>query len=115
MSKQHDIAAYVAEKTGVSVETMLKRRRIKQHVYARSLVIYIQRKTTTDSLCFIGNTLGMDHTSVMHSIRIIEALTIPIRGKVQNQDLAAIVAEGLSRFSTPLFPVLTGLHLKVQA
>ena len=115
MSKQHDIAAYVAEKTGVSVETMLKRRRFKPHVYARSLVIFLHRKTTTDTLLTIGDTWAMDHTSVIHAIQTIERLTLPIRGRVQNQDMAAIVAEGLNKFSTPLFPVVTGLHLKVQA
>lgn len=64
-----------ADKQNVTVEAMKGRTRKREVVMARQFYCYRARKYTGHSLEKIGNLIGKDHATVLHSIGVVENTT----------------------------------------
>jgi chromosomal replication initiator protein len=68
------IRARVAEAWGVSVEALQSRRRTKDLTVPRQVAMYLIKELLDESLVGIGRAFGgRDHSTVIHSIRKVEA------------------------------------------
>ncbi len=77
------IAGLVAKYYGVKPATLSSASRRRQAVLARNVAIYLGRKLTGQSLQTLGKHFGdRDHTTVLHSLRIIEQ-RMPIDAELQ--------------------------------
>ena len=66
---KREVAAYFA----IKVSELISKRRTQNLVYPRQLAMYLSRQLTTSSLPVIGKMFGgRDHSTVIHSLHIIE-------------------------------------------
>ena len=66
------IIQIVAEHFSIEISDILGKRRIKELVYPRQLVMYLLRETLNQSYPQIGELLGgKDHTTIMHGVNKI--------------------------------------------
>ena len=106
-----DIVAVVARRHGVSPSEIRSERRTSPVVRARQRAVWLCKRMTLRSLPAIGRAVGRDHTTVLHSLRAVDAELA--RDPALGGELAAIEAELRSRFGPPsdhpattrLFPV----------
>jgi chromosomal replication initiator protein len=86
-----EILSAVAHATGYTIDEINAKRRGKDEVVAvKQLYCYIAKKVTTASLTEIGMTLnGKDHTTVIHSIRVISDF-IDVKDSMTMQNLKAV-------------------------
>lgn len=68
----NDILTVVARGHNMTVERMLYRQRTSELVRPRQIAMKIARDITKLSLPAIGARFGMDHTTVIHSVRLVE-------------------------------------------
>jgi chromosomal replication initiation ATPase DnaA len=73
LSKVEIIVTLVAEKENVIDHLIMSDRRNASIVHARNVVIYLVYTLTNYSMPAIGRIFNRDHTTVLHSIRKIEA------------------------------------------
>jgi chromosomal replication initiation ATPase DnaA len=79
-----------ADYFGVRVTDLLMRRRNPKVVWRRHVAIYLACHMTTRSLTVIGRTFGdIDHTTVLHARRRIEAMkdhpdVLAIKGMIED-------------------------------
>lgn len=73
--RTEDIQRAVARKFGLTKAELLSERRDRMIVRPRQIAMYLCKRMTTRSLPEIGRRFGgMDHTTVIHAVRKIEAL-----------------------------------------
>lgn len=73
-----------AERNGLTLEQLLKKReRARFYVRIRQYAMWRARKETGRTLTEIARVAGMDHTTVMHGIAVVEALPPEQRGVVE--------------------------------
>ena len=89
--KPSEILAAIAHATGYTIaEINAKRRGTDEIVAVKQLYCYIAKKVTTASLTAIGYELGgKDHTTVIHSIKVIEGF-IEVKDSITMQNLQAV-------------------------
>ena len=66
------IVERVTQKAGVA--DIREHTRVRAVVEARQVACYILRRDTDFGLCRIGALLGIDHSSVVHSIQVVKNL-----------------------------------------
>ncbi len=69
------ISDLVCSQFKVSVTDMQSRSRKKAHTFPRQVAMYLCRKYTEESLADIGRTFNRDHSTVLHSIKVVTTLT----------------------------------------
>ncbi len=69
------ISDLVGNQFKVSVTDMQSRSRKKAHTFPRQVAMYLCRKYTEESLADIGRTFNRDHSTVLHSIKVVTTLT----------------------------------------
>ena len=66
------ILEITATELNVSKEKIISKTRKVEIIYVRQLVCYLARLHTIESLHSIGKTLNVDHSTVIHSIKVVE-------------------------------------------
>lgn len=66
------IVAAISDQLGISVHGIMSARRVARLVYGRQLACYLAKNLTKLSYTSIGQRLGRDHSTVIHSIHKIE-------------------------------------------
>lgn len=66
------ILEITATELNVSKEKIISKTRKVEIIYVRQLVCYLARLYTIESLHTIGKTLNVDHSTVIHSIKVVE-------------------------------------------
>ena len=67
------IIEVVAEHFNISIDDIISKKRNKEFVQPRQIIMYLMREYTEDSLSNIGKAVGKkDHTTVIHGINKIE-------------------------------------------
>jgi chromosomal replication initiator protein len=61
----------VCEHFGVPYEKLLKRNRERRYCLPRQICMYLMRRYTSQSWKDIGDCFSMDHTTAIHSHRLI--------------------------------------------
>ena len=69
------ISDLVGSQFKVSVKDMQSRSRKKAITFPRQVAMYLCRKYTEDSLADIGRIFNRDHSTVLHSIKVVTTLT----------------------------------------
>ncbi|MDR3630230.1 MAG: chromosomal replication initiator protein DnaA [Desulfocapsaceae bacterium] len=69
------IGEFVSSQFRVSVEDMQSRSRKKSLTLPRQVAMYLCRKHTDETLADIGKAFNRDHSTVLHSIKVVTALT----------------------------------------
>lgn len=70
-----EIKKAVCRAYGISLTELVSARRPLAAVMPRQIAMYLMRQLTTQSMPMIGRSMGgRDHTTVLHSVRKIEAL-----------------------------------------
>lgn len=69
------IAEMVGRQFQVSVEQMQSRSRKKSIAFPRQVAMFLSRKYTEETLADIGKVFNRDHSTVMHSIKVVSGLT----------------------------------------
>ena len=64
----------VSETSGVPAELILKKNRTRKYLIPRQIYTYLLRKRLKMTLKEIGDVLGSDHTTVIHSCQKVETL-----------------------------------------
>jgi hypothetical protein len=73
--KVEELVKLVCETTGIRRVEMLSKRRAREFVRARQIIMWLSARYTTKSLVAIGKHLGdLDHTTVLHGARFITKL-----------------------------------------
>jgi chromosomal replication initiator protein len=67
------ILQFVAKHFGISKESLLSPSRKKSLAYPRQIAMYFCRRYTKETLQEIGNAFNRKHTSVMHSLEVMES------------------------------------------
>jgi chromosomal replication initiator protein len=70
------ISEFVGSQFRVSMQDMKSRSRKKGLTFPRQVAMYLCRKHTQESLADIGKTFNRDHSTVLHSIKIVTGLAI---------------------------------------
>jgi chromosomal replication initiator protein len=70
------ISEFVGSQFRVSVQEMQSRSRKKTLTFPRQVAMYLCRKHTQESLADIGKTFHRDHSTVLHSIKVVTGLAI---------------------------------------
>ncbi len=65
------ICELVSSQFNVSIQDMQSRSRKRIVTFPRQVAMYLSRKYTDDSLADIGKTLKRDHSTVLHSIKVV--------------------------------------------
>lgn len=65
------ICELVSSQFNVSIQDMQSRSRKRIITFPRQVAMYLARKYTDDSLAAIGKTLKRDHSTVLHSIKVV--------------------------------------------
>ncbi|MEE4167150.1 MAG: chromosomal replication initiator protein DnaA [Desulfocapsaceae bacterium] len=68
------ISELVGSQFKISVEDMQSRSRKKKFAFPRQVAMYLSRKHTEETLADIGRVFNRDHSTVMHSIKVISCL-----------------------------------------
>ncbi len=66
------IQDFVATNFGITRETMISSSRKREVVYPRQVAIFLCRRYTRESLQVIGQAFGRRHSSVIHSLEVID-------------------------------------------
>jgi Bacterial dnaA protein helix-turn-helix len=74
--KVEDIYRCVAKYYDISVNDLLSERREKGTILARHISMYLAKKLTLSSLPTIGRMFNRDHTTIIHSVRKVDALIL---------------------------------------
>ncbi len=69
------ISEFVSKQYDISVPDMQSRSRKKALTFPRQVAMYLCRKHTQESLSEIGKEFRRDHSTVMHSIKVVTGLT----------------------------------------
>lgn len=69
------IGEFVSSQFKVSIKGMQSRSRKRNLTFPRQIAMYLSRKYTKDSLAEIGKIFNRDHSTVLHSIKVITNLT----------------------------------------
>ncbi len=69
------ISDLVSSQFKVSVKDMQSRSRKKMLTFPRQVAMYLSRKFTDESLADIGRVFNRDHSTVLHSIKVVTSLT----------------------------------------
>ena len=64
----------ISETSGVPSELILKKNRTRKYLIPRQIFTYLLRKRLKLTLYEIGQILGSDHTTVIHSCQKVETL-----------------------------------------
>ena len=64
----------VSETSGIPAELILKKNRTRKYLIPRQIFTYLLRKRLKMTLKEIGDVLGSDHTTVIHSCQKVETL-----------------------------------------
>ncbi len=78
---------FIAEQYNVSVDELQSKSRKKSVAFPRQVSMYLARKLTEEALAEIGRAFNRDHSTVVHSIRVITeavARNGSIRGQVEH-------------------------------
>ncbi|MGV1097780.1 chromosomal replication initiator protein DnaA [Thiovibrio sp. JS02] len=78
---------FIAEQYNISVDDLQSKSRKKTIAFPRQVSMYLARKLTEDALSEIGKAFNRDHSTVVHSIRVVtEAIARngSIRGQVEH-------------------------------
>ena len=81
------IRNFVAGQFNVSIEDLQSKERKKTIVFPRQVSMYLARKLTEEALSEIGKAFNRDHSTVVHSIRVITEAIVrsgSIRGQVEH-------------------------------
>lgn len=81
------IRNFVAGQFNVSIEELQSKARKKTITFPRQVSMYLARKLTEEALSEIGKAFNRDHSTVVHSIRVINeavARSGSIRGQVEH-------------------------------
>jgi chromosomal replication initiator protein len=70
------ISEFVGSQFRVSVEDMQSRSRKKVLTFPRQVAMYLSRKHTQETLADIGKAFNRDHSTVLHSIKVVTGLAI---------------------------------------
>ena len=70
----HRLIEIVCKKTGIDIKDLKGKSRKREIVEARQLAFYILKKNTRLPFAVIGGMLNRDHTTVIHSIKVVTAL-----------------------------------------
>ncbi len=70
------ISEYVGKQFNVSIKEMQSRSRKKALTFPRQIAMYLCRKHTQESLADIGKEFKRDHSTVLHSIKVVTGLTV---------------------------------------
>lgn len=65
------IIKIICEGEKLTFDSLLGENRKEEIVYARQLIMYFAKIKKIGSLSFIGNRLGKDHATVLHSVKSI--------------------------------------------
>ncbi len=69
------ISEMVGMQFQVSIEDMQSRSRKKSITFPRQVAMFLSRKHTEETLADIGKVFNRDHSTVMHSIKVVSGLT----------------------------------------
>lgn len=69
------ISEFVGTQFKVSMKDMQSRSRKKALTFPRQVAMYLSRKHTSNSLADIGKVFNRDHSTVLHSIKVVTNLT----------------------------------------
>jgi acyl carrier protein len=69
-----DVQRVVAAFYGVEMASLISEKRTADVVYPRQIAMYLARRLSNQTYPDIGQRFGRDHTTVLHSIRKVEAL-----------------------------------------
>lgn len=81
------VRSFVADQFKASVGDMKSKSRKKSVAFPRQVAMYLSRKLTDQALTDIGKAFNRDHSTVVHSIRVITetmARSTSVRGQVQH-------------------------------
>ncbi len=84
-----DIRDYIANQFKLSANDLLSKSRKKAIAFPRQISMYFSRKYTKNALAEIGKAFNRDHSTVVHSIRVInEAINhdLSVQGQVKMLD-----------------------------
>ncbi len=70
------ISEFVGSQFKVSIQAMQSRSRKKNLTFPRQVAMYLCRKHTRESLVEIGKIFNRDHSTVLHSIKVVTGLTL---------------------------------------
>ncbi len=70
------VSEFVGSQFRVSVQDMQSRSRRKALTFPRQVAMYLCRKHTQESLADIGRAFNRDHSTVLHSIKVVAGLAI---------------------------------------
>jgi len=70
------ICELVSSQFSVSIQEMQSRSRKKGVTFPRQVAMYLARKHTDESLADIGKVLRRDHSTVLHSIKVVAARAV---------------------------------------
>jgi chromosomal replication initiator protein len=69
------ISEFVCKQYNVSAKELQSRSRKRSLAFPRQVAMYLCRKHTEDSLADIGREFNRDHSTVLHSIKVVTGLT----------------------------------------
>lgn len=78
------IRDFIARQFKVTVDDMLSKSRKKTVAFPRQVTMYLARKLTSQPLADIGKAFNRDHSTVVHSIRVVTE-TMAANGSVRGQ------------------------------
>jgi chromosomal replication initiator protein len=70
------ISEFVGSQFRIGVEDMQSRSRKKALTFPRQVAMYLCRKHTQETLADIGKVFNRDHSTVLHSIKVVTGLTL---------------------------------------
>jgi chromosomal replication initiator protein len=89
------ISEFVAGQFQVSIEEMQSRSRKKNLTLPRQVAMYLCRKHTHETLADIGRTFNRDHSTVLHSIKVVSDR---IRRNTSVAEQVALLSKKIQRF-----------------
>ena len=69
------ISELVGQQFKISIKDMQSRSRKKKIAFPRQVAMYLSRKHTEETLADIGKVFNRDHSTVMHSIKVVSGLS----------------------------------------
>ena len=80
------IRDFLAKQFKISVDEMCSKSRKKTIAFPRQIAMYLSRKMTDNGLSDIGKAFNRDHSTVVHSVRVITesiSRSASVRGQVE--------------------------------
>jgi chromosomal replication initiator protein len=81
-----DISGFVAMRFRLGPDDLMGKSRVQRVAFARQVAVYLCRKLTDKSLPTIGTHFKKDHTTILHSVNVIERRVesdIPFRRTIE--------------------------------